>query len=162
MYESKGYRDRVLLPKGSLTSWKETCLVDTQVLHYTAQGADRFAGILDAIIIIITAGITTTIMQITSWDVNYFLMFTLNRVSWRNDFSPSCSALVCYLPCSISALRDWVSWFCFLSLCFAIPFSPSLFTSEICSPCWAPHTSLLNHLIFLIPNLGLFLANCWQ
>lgn len=98
-------------------------------------------------------------MQITIWDVNYFLMFILNCVSWRNEkIFPSCSALVCYLHCSISALEDWVSWFCFLLLCFAIPFSPSFFSSEICYPCWAPHTNLLSHLIFLTPNLGLFLA----
>lgn len=97
-------------------------------------------------------------MQITIWDLTCFWMFTLNCVNWL-------SFLIIVQPFSLSLLFSFCSrrWrflvlFLFPLLCDLFP--PSPFSSEICYPHQVTHTSLLGHLIFLTPNLGLFLANC--
>lgn len=151
--------------RGITYSWYGNCFVNAQVLNYEA---------IRRRWILINSGCH---YNYDSYYYYYYYyktnyqesrivspIFTLNYVSWMQFWyfaivqRPSLLSLLFYF-CSRGL--SFLVLFLFTLFCHSL-FSASSFSSEICYPPWAPHTNLLGHLIFLTPNLGLFLANCWQ
>ena len=140
MHESlKATERQCTLPEGSLSSWMETRFVNTQVSYYEALRS-RWIHINTLLIII---NYYYYANHHLGSEIVFWWSLLIVSVAWIFIFFQLFSLLV-YLHCFISALGDWVSWFCFFSLCFVILFLPlsfpvkSVILIELPTPiCWA-------------------------